>query len=170
MIFFHIPKTGGQSVAKALREHAPEIVQLAGHEQARCVADVFDLTDSFAFIREPIERTISLWRYFHTEVSWEEFHWRFVNTRRPQCDEPVRYAPQWVYVCDSDGNQLVPNLYRFCDLQRGLDWQMGRHIPLTHENPSKRTEYPNVTHLQREQMMRKLERDYILYNSTEVYK
>jgi hypothetical protein len=103
--------------------------------------DLFDAYFSFAFVRNPWNRMVSMYRYlgfgtrcdFKTFVKerferdlWSDMFW-FV---RPQCD----------FIHDQDGNRIVDFVGRFETLQEDFNRVCGRlgwpETPLPHVNPS----------------------------------
>jgi hypothetical protein len=144
-IFVHIPKTGGQSIehvfldllgltwetrAPLLLRHnenpdlgPPRLAHLRAHDYVRykyLTREQFDGYFKFAFVRNPWDRFLSIYKYLNTGGEdfrqfgknfksglWKREHW-FV---RPQSD----------FVCNDNGELLVDFVGRFESLQEDFD-------------------------------------------------
>lgn len=127
-IFVHVPKTGGTSIERALRESPEQVV--GGHTTAlgfrkafpREFAEYF----TFALVRHPLDRFLSAWRYLRGEPVHEalgnaEIHECATLDRwmEPVADDPrrlgriVHFLPTRRFVCDDSDGVLVDRLYRY---------------------------------------------------------
>lgn len=175
-IFIHLHKTGGDSVSAALlpvlgpsdfvlksdwqawvqsvrsgRQHA-ELADLRKHSPARTVAnavgrDVWGGAFTFAFVRHPVARTVSLYKYAARKAeernkpiprnAWyltrpgrrsDPLRWPSVRAyldapafsdfiRHPLLDRDLSMVPQWFSVSDESGDKIVDFLGRFEHLE-----------------------------------------------------
>lgn len=78
-IFFHIPKTGGSSITKSLRNNFNVKLHHGYHNTPMEMNDLYGGYRSFAFIRNPWDRLVSIYSYYKDRVdvtdivSFEEF-------------------------------------------------------------------------------------------------
>jgi hypothetical protein len=160
-VFVHIHKTAGESItASLLPVLTPEDLVLVGrqsatvndvtvtkHSPARDVRDMlqtdtWDRYFTFAFVRHPIERTLSLYRYmsersrppnitvaqrlglrptpaYRDRSDWpgvrayRETHSISEFIRHPLLDDTKSMKPQCASLCDEKGNLLVDYVGRF---------------------------------------------------------
>lgn len=140
-IFVHITKTGGQSIELAFAQldgvdkqsmlltenndpklGPPYLMHLMAEQYVTCghvSKEDFDSYFKFGFVRNPWSRMVSLYKYFnyckwfdfktyllkHFETkSWRGKYWAF--------------APQYDYLFDKDGNQLVDFIGKFESLEK----------------------------------------------------
>jgi len=142
-IFIHIPKTAGQSVESVflkavnlrwetrasllLRPNAnpevgpPRLAHLKAHEYVACghlPGDKFSAYFKFAFVRNPWDRLVSLYKYLgpRNGLPFKEF---LMGEFRKDLWQNRQWfvGPQSSFVCDSRGNLLVDFLGRFERLQ-----------------------------------------------------
>ena len=128
-IFVHIPKTGGVSISDALFDTGT----VGGHRPARTYrliygderyAEMF----SFGFVREPVDRLTSAFRYLSTGGrqhrsdlavaqqlqpigSLEEFVLDHLG--QPGYETIAHFRPQADFLCDDDGTVMVDFVGRF---------------------------------------------------------
>ena len=133
-IFVHIPKTGGVSISDALFDTGT----VGGHRPARTYrliygderyAEMF----SFGFVREPVDRLTSAFRYLSTGGrqhrsdlavaqqlqpigSLEEFVLDHLG--QPGYETIAHFRPQADFLCDDDGTVMVDFVGRFERLAR----------------------------------------------------
>lgn len=175
-IFIHIHKTGGESITAALRSSLPRsdfvisydwptwiqnlrtakgqdnLASLRKHSPARAIArtldpEVWEHSFKFAFVRHPIARTISLYRYAAWKleerrrllprnalyllppVSWNDpLRWRAIRAlvdtgsfsgfiRHPLLERDLSMIAQWHSLTDDAGRNLIDYVGRFENLQ-----------------------------------------------------
>ena len=128
VVFVHVPKTGGTSVARAL--YGTDGV---GHRTARDLrgavgADVWDRAFTFAVVREPVDRLASAFRYLRAGGSngldaafaerelapfdtLDSFVLGWLTARSSQ--SWVHFRPQADFVCGPSGEVLVDVVARY---------------------------------------------------------
>jgi hypothetical protein len=127
-IFIHVPKTGGTSI-----EHAFGFGK-SSHATARdyreCNPQAFDHALTFAVIRNPVERLVSLYTYAKKGGNGgkrDEIKYR--NVRNLTLDEfiielpnqtEINFAPQSYFIADDDGNVMVNEV--LCTETLSEDW------------------------------------------------
>jgi hypothetical protein len=154
-LFVHIPKTAGQSVehvfldllgltwdgrAPLLLRHndnpdlgPPRLAHLKAADYVRCghvTQAQFDAYYKFAFVRDPWDRVVSMYRYFgfSTRLDFKPF---LMKTFAKDIWHS-RYwfvGPQYEYLYDQHGACLVDFVGRFERLQTDFDW-VGRRLGL----------------------------------------
>lgn len=138
-LFVHIPKCGGQSVESTIladiglkfSEHRrlmlcherPDLKGWEGphrlaHLKAReyfeldyITRELFDRLYRFAIVRNPFKKLESHWKFRFSDIDFESF----VMQKLPELRSKKRqwvFASQADYLCDSNGELLVPNLFR----------------------------------------------------------
>lgn len=152
VVFVHVPKTGGTSVARALYGGPG-----GGHRTVRDYrrelgADALDRAFSFAVVRDPLDRLASAFRYLKAGGSnrldaafgarelaaydtLDAFvrGWLTLESSQGQ----VHLRPQADFVCDTDGSVAVDRLVPFRRLAAGYEavrQRTGRGGPLPHLN------------------------------------
>lgn len=138
LLFIHIQKTGGSTVAQVLRGRIPDMRWHGGtHEhalQARVVlGGEFDSFHRFAFVRNPWDRLVSwyamirqkgpaqpreklngLWRYvLESSSSFEEFILNCTDTIDDVDGRKSFLHNQLDYICDQEGRPLVDWVGRY---------------------------------------------------------
>ncbi len=128
-VFFHVPRTGGSSI-----ETLDWWNQWTGHLPAAVDADVPVNHFSFAVVRNPWDRFVSLYHYFATMTpahrwyvpnariaddvqrigSFSEFCRTFHGWRHR---DNLHFQPQCRWIADADGKLLVDFVARFEQLQ-----------------------------------------------------
>ncbi|MET1254326.1 sulfotransferase family 2 domain-containing protein [Aliikangiella maris] len=148
-IFVHVPKTAGQSVELFFlnllqltwkqkdqlyikKNSDPQcgpsrLAHLTASEYVDCGhidQSTFDSYFKFAFVRNPWERLVS--EYLHKKIdrkmSLKEFVFNGLPVKNNFCDKYRHIIPQYNYLFDSQGKQLVDFIGRFENLQHDFDW------------------------------------------------
>jgi len=108
VVFVHIQKTGGDSIAGILRKYASDIRQLgAKHEFARSgklkLGDAWKDYVKFAFVRNPWDRLLSWYSMIRqaTRITWLQA--RFNSRKRSHLRQTVS-NPLWRYVYENSSN------------------------------------------------------------------
>lgn len=214
-IFVHIHKTGGDSVATALRpvlnasdvvlkndwhdwltkfgpsRGRPELTQLRKHSPASAIASVvpqemWDDSFKFAFVRHPVARTVSLYKYAARKAderrkllprnvwyltppgrSGDPLGWHSVRAyletssfsefiRHPLLDQDLAMSPQWLSLCDRTGDMLVDFVGRFEALQEDFE-----HVLDRIDVPRSVLGWHNASQSQAEIIVSRDDRDYL---------
>jgi hypothetical protein len=146
-IFVHIPKVAGQSIEHVFLDlHGltwetreplllrlndnptigpPRLAHLMASEYVSCghvSQDTFNAYFKFAFVRNPWSRLISFYKYlgYADRLTFSEFiHGEFMEK---EWKENLWFVgPQYDYIYDKNGNQLVDYVGKFEELQKGFD-------------------------------------------------
>jgi hypothetical protein len=194
LIFVHIQRTGGNSIAWALGEHpdCPEKHFFARDLRERYGADVWDSYFKFAFVRNPWDRLVSWWSMIqgHREAhaSGTTFN-KFISVGLSkantfdefldQCDEEIidTDGSKWIYrnqldhLTDPGGRLMVNFVGRFERLQQDFDVVtqrvLGRSYILPHENGSTRRHYSSYYNcVTAEKVATRFERDIAAFGYT----
>lgn len=140
-VFVHIPKTAGQSVELAflndlnltwkkrdallLRHNdnrhkgPPRLAHLVASDYVsleHISAQDWERFYSFAVVRQPFTRTVSLYRHLGPEMSFHDWVMGFLSKNLSGADGlPIRWfvQPQADYLCDAGGRVLVKDVLRF---------------------------------------------------------
>ena len=153
VLFIHIPKTAGTSVARGLYG-----IDGVGHYKAaearRLNPALFDGLYRFSITRNPWERFLSAYRFalqggtsdvlLHNhdfykqfvEKSFEHFVLDWLVRQDPRQLDPI-FTPQVHYVCDEDGRMLVDALYDISalgDAERDLSARLHRPVTIGRSN------------------------------------
>lgn len=190
-VFVHIPKCAGQSVEAAFcadlglkwQKHRyllgcferpkgwsdalPErIAHLTAHEYTErnfLPKSMFRSFYTFAIIRDPVERAISMWRFLPYAESFE----RFVGDELPRRLDAGHffYRPQAAYLTHPEsGDVLVDHVIPFSTLSRHWPEVMRRagiSAPLEHRNAAPATRsLPDVTAAERDALQQLYSEDY----------
>ena len=131
LVFVHIPKNAGSSVSRAL--YGRSLGHNTAREMARQAPNLFMELDSFAILRDPVERAISAWKYCKfggTSEGWvhdnPEYH-------SPEFETFESFATQWLpkqnpskvdfvlqkqseFVLNDDGDVIVSRLVMLDEL------------------------------------------------------
>ena len=151
-LFIHIPKTGGRSVEAALGclyEH-----KTARHKRREVGEVLWDNKFTFAFIRNPWDRSVSHYFYLrqtgqdHLEeqdISFENWVRLVFGEQDPRYrSKPLHFAPQTEWVSDERGNLMVDFIGYFERFEEDFQ-EVCRHIgvqkKLPHKNKSSRGDY-----------------------------
>lgn len=170
IVFIHIQKTGGSSIAQVLRRHVPDMRWCGGTHghalHARAVlGGEYDSFYRFAFVRNPWDRLVSwyamirqkgsaqppetlnrLWRYvLERSSSFEEFIHRCTDAIDDVDGRKSFLDNQLDYVSDQEGRLIVDRVGRYerfgADLRAVLD-QIGlREVEIPHVNRSEHRHY-----------------------------
>lgn len=149
-IFVHIPKTAGQSIEHfflnllgltwqtrsplLLRPNSdpqlgpPTLAHLKASEYVSCghvIQEDFDSYFKFSFVRNPWVRLLSHYNYrrrhgFYAGIDFKTF--LFKHFPEPSWNDLyIHTVPQYDFLFDEDGNQLVDFIGRFENLQKDFD-------------------------------------------------
>lgn len=151
-IFIHINKTGGSSVAWALKlpfEHltALEKIEIVGSKR-------WDKCLTFAIIRNPWDKIVSQYHYRlktnqtdlkEIPISFSEWIYRAFGEKDPlYYDFPKMFMPQTEWIADADGRILVDEIVRFENLDEDFNrvmQKLGKRVTLPHLRQSKHDHY-----------------------------
>lgn len=153
VLFIHIPKTAGTSVARGLYG-----IDGVGHYKAvdarRLNPALFDRLYRFSITRNPWERLLSAYRFalqggtddvlLHNHdfykpfagKTFEHFVLDWLLRQDPRRLDPI-FTPQVHYVCDDQGRLLVDMLYDIGDLasaERDLSARLRRPVAIGRSN------------------------------------
>lgn len=152
VVFIHINKTGGSSIERALMlpfEHKTALEKI--HELGR---STWEQCFRFSCVRNPWDRVVS---HYHfrvqtnqtglgvTAITFREWVRRSYGEHDPlYYDKPKMFMPQWRWISDEAGEQLVEVVCRFENL--GEDFQkvcarIDRSVRLPHLKRSQRGQY-----------------------------
>ena len=150
--FVHINKTGGSSIERALglpfaHLTAVELRDLIGPSR-------WERRFSFGFVRNPWDRVVSHYHYrvktnqtglATNPIPFDEWVVRAYGERDPvYYDQPRMFQPQYRWLCDDDGVELVDFVGRFERLADDFDEvcrRLGVDAALPHLKKSKHTDY-----------------------------
>lgn len=183
VIFVHVPKTAGTSIENRLRAHPRDVV--GGHTTAlayrKAFPKQFDSYYKFAFVRHPLERFLSAYRYLrerpvHEALRNDIIHetktlGRFVEVIRHTPSilaQIVHFMPAHYFVTDSCGTMLVDAIYKYeqlPDAWREICHKIGTpHRGLAHSNASPRLSAMDISSVGLAPAIRNLyARDYELF-------
>ena len=144
-IFFHIPKTGGLSLAEALFGN-----RAAGHittEDARVIFGAWGFQRFFKFciVRNPWDRLVSAYHYLKTHPTSSAVPLAQTHSFQdfigfiPQLIEEVHLRPQSSFVAEGDGRLVVDYVGKFEQLEESFGEicaRLGISTTLPHVNPS----------------------------------
>lgn len=152
-IFVHIPRTGGNSISKALKcDH--------DHKQASVLKNIYSQWDSlfsFAIVRNTWDRIYS-WYIFHKNVkniktyeknfndwikSGLNTHWKHKHWYHGEKNDPLN---QLDFLTDSNNKIIVSYIGRFENLRHSLNeiierLNLNKNIRLPHDNKSDHKNY-----------------------------
>lgn len=147
-IFVHIPKVAGQSIEHVFldlhgltwdtreplllrlnndpEQGPPRLGHLKASEYVSCghISQVrFDSYFKFAFIRNPWSRLISFYKYlgYAERLTFSEFIYGEFMEKEWEANRWF-VGPQYDYIFDEQGNQLVDYVGRFENLQKDFDY------------------------------------------------
>ena len=119
IVFIHIRKTGGKSVRALLRQYMPAR-EIGGYHAGvdKAIARLgnrFQQYYSFAFVRNPWDRLVSLWgnRAAKQPRLASLYDYDFGTFIRKQFQTDHACRPMTTLLCDSLGGVLVNDIYRF---------------------------------------------------------
>ena len=170
-IFVHIPKTGGQSLENVFlqligldwEKRAPflmrpnddpdlgpsRLAHLTASEYLSCghiSLKAFNKYFKFTFVRNPWDKLVSEYKFhgYASKISFKEF--LFENFPEPGFSDKYRHVlPQYEFIFDDSGNQLVNFIGKFEKLQIDFNHicnELGIHeLSLPHINNSLKIHY-----------------------------
>jgi hypothetical protein len=162
IIFVHIPKTAGISVAKAIFGD----VSLEGHRSVMFYKNLFneDFSEYFTFsvVRNPWDRLYSAFKflekgginihdrnayeqYLEEYKDFEDFVTNGLNTK--MIYEIMHFIPQSEFICSKDGKIDVNYIARFENLKDDiskLSEKINNPIELDHHNSNKKVSYKEI--------------------------
>lgn len=121
--FVHIQKTGGRSMAMALSAINPSNSAKTMHDTAHSLYQWFprewDLYPSFAIVRNPFSRWVSIYHHYDWARQYPTFH-DFIMHRK-QWSKGWWPKDQWGMLCDRTQNIIVKHIGKFYQLQQSWD-------------------------------------------------
>ena len=180
-----IPKTGGNSICKALFDSRG-----LGHDKAEQYKnhcqEKFEASFKFSFVRNPLDRLVSAFTYLKKGgFGWNdrEFALEYlsdINTFQEfvkKMDQPefakamlswTHFEPQFSYVCDKSGENILNYTGHYESLERDVRYisqKIGaRYKALPTLNKSKRNHYMEYYNPHSEKLIRKLySKDFDLF-------
>lgn len=154
-IFVHVPKTAGTSIVHTLG--IPRIHQTAYDIRGRIGARRWEQKFKFAFVRNPWDRTVSLFHFASararglsnsryialTFTDWLQL--AFVERHALYFDFPHSFSPQFDWISDFEDRIIVDFVGRFENIQQDFATiceRMRRPIMvLPHDNQTNRKDY-----------------------------
>ncbi|MFV8570535.1 sulfotransferase family 2 domain-containing protein [Marinobacter sp. SBS5] len=151
-IFVHVPKAAGTSVNKAL--YGRTLGHYSAAEIQSKFPELYERAYTFSLVRNPWDRVLSAYRFAcvgrtdsmgvrnpgqYKIPEFESFE-RFVCEWLPQQKaEELDYIfrPQWMFVCDDQGEVMVEHLGRVEAMDRTaklLQQKIGREVLIRNEN------------------------------------
>jgi hypothetical protein len=180
-IFIHVPKNGGTSIKRCLYGDDP------GHLTTRFYAfsapELLDRSDSFAIIRDPVDRFMSAFDFLirgggkdasvQAPVMRRLAHIRtlddylgYLEALQGDWFRSANTArPQWWYICDLQGRIRIKNLYLLRAHDRGVSAFLQRHglSSVTQLNKTDRFTF-EVSDLQKRRIRELYHADVSIYN------
>lgn len=150
-VFVHINKTGGSSIEAALGVKLDHDTAL--EKRARLGAAEWERRFKFAFVRNPWDKVVSHYLYRvktnqtglrDEPLEFGEWVARSYGEKDPRYyDKPRMFMPQWRWICDEGGAQLVDFVGRFERLEADFETVRERLDcdPLPHHKCSERGPY-----------------------------
>jgi hypothetical protein len=127
--FVHINKTGGSSIEKALGLPFAHLTALELREVVG--AERWERRFSFGFVRNPWDRVVSHYHYRvktnqtglgADPIPFGEWVIRAYGERDPvYYDQPKMFQPQFLWLCDQSGREMVDFVGRFERLHEDFD-------------------------------------------------
>ena len=130
MNFLHIPKTAGQSVAKAIGDPSKYL----GHKRIR---DIYSDDDVITVVRNPYDRAVSMY-YYLKNIQGDapqlkglfatlNGFWNQIYNAPKSGIEHTHMKPQMWFISDEDGNisSQVTTIWRYETLNTQLDEMVG---------------------------------------------
>ena len=131
-VFIHVPRTGGNSILKALE--GKEVIVV--HHVCRVDLRLLDGHYVFAFVRDPIERVLSTYAYLNSGgLTLEDakdacrYLWSFpsfgefvLNGLSRAAAEQRHFRPQRYWLTDDQGRVIANFIGRTEALQTGFDF------------------------------------------------
>lgn len=154
-IFIHVPKTAGTSVGRALKAAVPAGWRPGPHIPAYTVLEIRRDWFSFAFVRNPWDRMVSLWRFAGPDKTLREFI-IFSRVEPRPFSEPFKMQQTW-FINDQMGKPLVSFIGRFEQLHTDFSHvchEIGIEVPtLGHFNRTEHTNYRDYYDAETREMM-----------------
>jgi Sulfotransferase family len=162
-VFIHVPKTAGTSIGQAIwsagqtvewrpRYHAPAYTVLDGRE------DCF----SCAFVRNPWDRMLSIWRFSRPDIALRDYIRNLSLEARSASERPyinVLGKSQSWFINDHAGKSLVSFIGRFESLHQdfgAICSEIGIAVPpLGHFNRTDHTNYRDYYDAETREMIAK---------------
>ena len=151
-VFIHINKTAGTSIAHAL--HIPMEHRTALEKRTELGAREWERRFSFAIVRNPWDRVVSHYHYRvktdqtgleRNPVPFKEWVRLSYGEHAPEYyDNPRMFSPQWDWVVDEQGVQLVNFVGRFERLDEDFETicaRIHKRAALPHVKKSNRGDY-----------------------------
>jgi hypothetical protein len=167
-LFIHIPKNGGTSVMRAIREHFPIRKQLEPEfcplQKGRCLKRHTDLATclreerfdySFCVFRDPLDRLLS--EYQWSDQSQAITFGQFVDSIDENCDH---LRKQVDFVTDERGQVRIDRIIEFDDLEK--QFSEAFKIDISHLNTSEKTGSPVISSETLLKIKNKYREDYAL--------
>ena len=162
IIFVHIPKTAGISVAKAIFGD----VSLGGHRSVMFYKNLFneDFSEYFTFsvVRNPWDRLYSAFKFLekgginiHDRNAYEQYLEEYKDfedfvtngLNKKMIYEIMHFIPQSEFICSKDGKIDVNYIARFENLKDDiskLSEKINNPIELDHHNSNKKVSYKEI--------------------------
>ena len=162
IIFVHIPKTAGISVAKAIFGD----VSLEGHRSVMFYKNLFneDFSEYFTFsvVRNPWDRLYSAFKFLekgginiHDRNAYEQYLEEYKDfedfvtngLNKKMIYEIMHFIPQSEFICSKDGKIDVNYIARFENLKDDiskLSEKINNPIELDHHNSNKKVSYKEI--------------------------
>ena len=162
IIFVHIPKTAGISVAKAIFGD----VSLEGHRSIMFYKNLFneDFSEYFTFsvVRNPWDRLYSAFKFLekgginnHYRNAYEQYLEEYKDfedfvtngLNKKMIYEIMHFIPQSEFICSKDGKIDVNYIARFENLKDDiskLSEKINNPIELDHHNSNKKVSYKEI--------------------------
>jgi len=162
IIFVHIPKTAGISVAKAIFGD----VSLEGHRSIMFYKNLFneDFSEYFTFsvVRNPWDRLYSAFKFLakgginiHDRNAYEQYLEEYKDfedfvtngLNKKMIYEIMHFIPQSEFICSKDGKIDVNYIARFENLKDDiskLSEKINNPIELDHHNSNKKVSYKEI--------------------------
>lgn len=177
-IFVHINKTGGSSIERALK------LKEQNHLTAQYIRDhmgttAFNKKFKFAFVRNPFDKVVSQYEYrakhdqtgIRTEnVSFEDWVFESYEKRNMKyINNPTMFMPQYYWITDYEGNEIVDFVGRFENLQNDFNQvckMLKRDVQLPHVRKTNRRPYQDYYNDETQRIIQKhykVDLDYFNY-------
>ncbi|WP_199769996.1 sulfotransferase family 2 domain-containing protein [Helicobacter canadensis] len=186
-IFIHIPKVAGTSIERVVFESSKWLV---GHKKAidyiKKDKDKFESLFSFAFVRNPFDRTVSAFHYLKGrsctlgDKRWADIHLKdYENfndfalalenkTVRDKILSWMHFVPQYRFVCDENRSILVNFIGKFENIEKDFEVvkkQLKINRDLVHANSSSHESYKKYYNEQTYQIISEIYRnDFELFD------
>ncbi len=161
VLFVHITKTAGTAIKRALNFHRNRKdfngFTHAKHLSARDIRHIigpekFDRAFSFAFVRNPWSRTVSLYRYkirknpnikLHSDFSFDQFVKTFYGQKKPSLAFAGKnYWTQLDWITDENGKIIVDFVGKFENIEQDSKIIMHKILGKSISLPSVNVNHP----------------------------